>query len=239
VAGPAVAGRGSPHHPTPRSVQQPTSSSADELTCLLTVRGEAPVAATSVSRRLTSRVVISLAGRSPSAAMMRPLCAPPAAAVRRARFGERVAVVAQRRRLGAAHAVEPIEVGVGHRAELRRSVRGPLSRSRALGELALHLPHEPILGDDCGVLVEITDLRAAPAPAKLASRPPRRLHRRPAAQDQAWWLLTEEGRPPCPWRHGLATTSRATHASSLSGLGPAVGSPPHERWRANTRDSRS
>ncbi|MBD0281066.1 MAG: hypothetical protein ICV69_02555 [Thermoleophilaceae bacterium] len=77
-------------------------------------------------------------------------------------------MVAQRRRLGAAHSLEPVEVGVGHRAERRRRVGRSLGRGRSIGAVALYLAHEPVLGDDRGVLVEVAGLRPATAAAKLA-----------------------------------------------------------------------
>jgi hypothetical protein len=74
------------------------------------VRGETPVAATSASSRLMSRVVIVFRGPIAERRHDETGMRSGAALVRRARLGEQVAVVAQRRRLGAAHALEPIEV---------------------------------------------------------------------------------------------------------------------------------
>lgn len=79
-------------------------------------------------------------------------------------------MVAQRRRLGAAHALDPIEVGVRDVAERRRRVGRPLESGRAVGELALDIPHEPVLGDDRGVLVEEAGPRAATAAAERTRR---------------------------------------------------------------------
>ena len=99
-------------------------------------------------------------------------------------LGEQIAMVAQRRRLRVTHALEPVQIGVCHGPERRRRVGRPLRGGRALGELALYLPHEPILRHDRHVLVQVARLRSAPPTAQPAGairlepcRPEPSLHR--------------------------------------------------------------
>jgi hypothetical protein len=115
----------------------------------------------------------------------------------RARLGEQVAVVTQRCRFRAAHALEPVEVRVCHGPERRRRVRRPLRGGRALRELALDLADEPILRDDRHVLVQVAGLRSAPPAAKPAAavrleprRPEPSLHR---PQPPVWQPVAPAG----------------------------------------------
>ena len=70
-------------------------------------------------------------------------------------------MVKQRRGLGVAHVLEPVQVLVGDFSERRRPVGITLDRRSALPQPALDLAHQPILGDDRRVLVEIAGLRPA------------------------------------------------------------------------------
>lgn len=115
-----------------------------------------------LARRHIGRGAVAERGHDLGAERSRPT------AVRRAGLRQRVAVLAQRRRLGVSHMLEPVQVRVGDLAEGDRRVGGALPRQRPLAQVALGLAHEPVLGDDRGLLVEVAGLGAAAAAADLA-----------------------------------------------------------------------